>query len=100
MHSAAMELSCPVCTRSARRSSRGRKTCHGRATPGINTSCTFQKPERSGASGRATVATLCWAKNASRCASHFRSEEHTSELQSPYDLVCRLLLEKKKKHMI
>src|SRR5207248_8084272 len=24
-----------------------------------------------------------------------RSEEHTSELQSPYDLVCRLLLEKK-----
>src|SRR5438094_6554575 len=27
---------------------------------------------------------------------HRRSEEHTSELQSPYDLVCRLLLEKKK----
>src|SRR5207248_10072245 len=25
-----------------------------------------------------------------------RAEEHTSELQSPYDLVCRLLLEKKK----
>src|SRR5437867_5411024 len=25
-----------------------------------------------------------------------RSEEHTSELQSPYDLVCRLVLEKKK----
>src|SRR5437867_7572429 len=25
-----------------------------------------------------------------------RSEEHTSELQSPYDLVCRLLLEKNK----
>src|SRR5437867_7232044 len=29
------------------------------------------------------------------CQLH-RSEEHTSELQSPYDLVCRLLLEKKK----
>src|SRR5258708_23583688 len=28
---------------------------------------------------------------------HFRSEEHTSELQSPDHLVCRLLLEKKKK---
>src|SRR5207248_9729214 len=28
--------------------------------------------------------------------SRWRSEEHTSELQSPYDLVCRLLLEKKK----
>src|SRR5256885_12857514 len=31
------------------------------------------------------------------CASFFkRSEEHTSELQSPCNLVCRLLLEKKK----
>src|SRR5207249_8475824 len=28
---------------------------------------------------------------------HKRSEEHTSELQSRFDLVCRLLLEKKKK---
>src|SRR5437867_13074580 len=28
-----------------------------------------------------------------------RSEEHTSELQSPYDLVCRLLLEKKKQKL-
>src|SRR5699024_11556445 len=28
---------------------------------------------------------------------HNRSEEHTSELQSRFDLVCRLLLEKKKK---
>src|SRR5256885_5732003 len=27
----------------------------------------------------------------------FRSEEHTSELQSPCNLVCRLLLEKNKK---
>src|SRR2546426_4316377 len=29
-----------------------------------------------------------------------RSEEHTSELQSPCNLVCRLLLEKKKKHTL
>src|SRR5256885_12934687 len=28
-----------------------------------------------------------------------RSEEHTSELQSPCNLVCRLLLEKKKQHI-
>src|SRR5699024_11918667 len=28
-----------------------------------------------------------------------RSEDHTSELQSRFDLVCRLLLEKKKEHM-
>src|SRR3712207_8035595 len=32
-------------------------------------------------------------------AQHHRSEEHTSELQSRQYLVCRLLLEKKKKHM-
>src|SRR5258708_25555315 len=32
-------------------------------------------------------------------AAHGRSEEHTSELQSPDHLVCRLLLEKKKKHL-
>src|SRR2546426_4874227 len=30
------------------------------------------------------------------CRSRWRSEEHTSELQSPCNLVCRLLLEKKK----
>src|SRR2546426_4433918 len=32
-----------------------------------------------------------------KSACHCRSEEHTSELQSPCNLVCRLLLEKKKK---
>src|ERR1022692_118448 len=31
------------------------------------------------------------------CALPIRSEEHTSELQSPCNLVCRLLLEKNKK---
>src|SRR2546422_6676493 len=34
-----------------------------------------------------------WARHA---WTHFRSEEHTSELQSRLHLVCRLLLEKKK----
>src|SRR5256885_8730449 len=33
-----------------------------------------------------------------RMAVFRRSEEHTSELQSPCNLVCRLLLEKKKKN--
>src|SRR2546426_7673199 len=44
-----------------------------------------------------------WAASASGCpgtratrSSGARSEEHTSELQSPCNLVCRLLLEKKK----
>src|SRR5258708_14864802 len=59
------------------------------------------------------VATTRIANNATRpsrtiapaLGTHFmylrdrmRSEEHTSELQSPDHLVCRLLLEKKKKH--
>src|SRR2546421_3846119 len=35
---------------------------------------------------------------AEMCGEYFRSEEHTSELQSRSDLVCRLLLEKKKKN--
>src|SRR4051812_49551657 len=33
-----------------------------------------------------------------RCVYGLRSEEHTSELQSHVNLVCRLLLEKKKKN--
>src|SRR5690348_17679665 len=33
-------------------------------------------------------------------ALNYRSEEHTSELQSPVHLVCRLLLEKKKKSIL
>src|SRR5437773_3047585 len=39
-------------------------------------------------------ATGSWIGPAKSCQ---RSEEHTSELQSHHDLVCRLLLEKKKK---
>src|SRR6478735_8993159 len=35
-----------------------------------------------------------------RCSPACRSEEHTSELQSPCNLVCRLLLEKKKKKRV
>src|SRR5256885_8525203 len=36
-------------------------------------------------------------RTAARYRRESRSEEHTSELQSPCNLVCRLLLEKKKK---
>src|ERR1039457_6421431 len=38
----------------------------------------------------------CAATSSSHRASSKRSEEHTSELQSPCNLVCRLLLEKKR----
>src|SRR5438132_5102176 len=41
-------------------------------------------------------AGACAPARARACATR-RSEEHTSELQSHSDLVCRLLLEKKKK---
>src|SRR6266850_5036748 len=41
-------------------------------------------------------AALAQADALGRHAGHLRSEEHTSELQSPCNLVCRLLLEKKK----
>src|SRR6266566_8404091 len=39
-------------------------------------------------------------RRGARCGRRRRSEEHTSELQSPCNLVCRLLLEKKKKQFI
>src|SRR5258708_31085884 len=40
-------------------------------------------------------ASLCIGANLRRANERQRSEEHTSELQSPDHLVCRLLLEKK-----
>src|SRR5688500_20259707 len=43
---------------------------------------------------RSTVPAPPWRSPRRRAA---RSEEHTSELQSPCNLVCRLLLEKKKR---
>src|SRR5258708_22871891 len=39
-------------------------------------------------------------RHSARPCSAQRSEEHTSELQSPDHLVCRLLLEKKNKHRL
>src|SRR5438067_13769304 len=45
--------------------------------------------------GRMPAAPASWSCCARRRCR--RSEEHTSELQSRFDLVCRLLLEKKKK---
>src|SRR5437867_8166251 len=47
-------------------------------------------------SGEATTCFACPRSTAGSGSRSTRSEEHTSELQSPYDLVCRLLLEKKK----
>src|SRR5437773_9647293 len=43
------------------------------------------------------VRSVMLPKDYVRMTERTRSEEHTSELQSHHDLVCRLLLEKKKK---
>src|SRR2546426_4403384 len=43
-----------------------------------------------------TPRTLIQVSAATEATAKMRSEEHTSELQSPCNLVCRLLLEKKK----
>src|SRR5215211_8469126 len=47
-----------------------------------------------------SCASRRWPRRSAGRSTHgsSRSEEHTSELQSHSDLVCRLLLEKKKKH--
>src|SRR5690349_24194635 len=62
-----------------RRARRGRRLVSGRRERQRDR----QRPVRPGEPGRQAAAD--------------RSEEHTSELQSRRDLVCRLLLEKKKK---
>src|SRR5204862_8089566 len=46
---------------------------------------------------RSAASIVFHGPDSSACRAAFRSEEHTSELQSRRDLVCRLLLEKKKK---
>src|SRR5438034_1440777 len=73
----------PICSRSLTR---------------IRASATRNPPrwgcERGGAGG----AGNCRSRTSASQADRSRSEEHTSELQSHSDLVCRLLLEKKKTH--
>src|SRR6266481_3709378 len=45
-----------------------------------------------------SAAEMCWSRSMRRARTP-RSEEHTSELQSQFHLVCRLLLEKKKQNI-
>src|SRR5436190_15795398 len=52
---------------------------------------------RSAARVRSAAADCEPAPPVNKARREYRSEEHTSELQSHSDLVCRLLLEKKKK---
>src|SRR2546430_8567602 len=68
-------------------------------------SLAYEKGRRAPTSGgikrlsdRRSIDLHAAASRALGLAHHRRSEEHTSELQSQSNLVCRLLLEKKKNH--
>src|SRR3712207_8947660 len=67
-------------------------------------SCAPAGGARSAAAATADASALLEARITSQCthrgSAHNRSEEHTSELQSRQYLVCRLLLEKKKKYVL
>src|SRR5689334_24294810 len=54
------------------------------------------EPVRVGGEFPVTPERTAAGMNTDTLGSAFRSEEHTSELQSQFHLVCRLLLEKKK----
>src|SRR5438093_7247931 len=56
----------------------------------------FRSEDRTAAAGDRAFAPSAPATASPRAAKARRSEEHTSELQSLTNLVCRLLLEKKK----
>src|SRR5690348_17992019 len=56
----------------------------------------FRSRERYGKQSNPGQCALLGRRLVERGARFVRSEEHTSELQSPVHLVCRLLLEKKK----
>src|SRR2546421_2636705 len=76
----------------SRAASPGVASCHShRSTAGHSTASGHRL---SGANAAASAAPAASASPARSAAD--RSEEHTSELQSRSDLVCRLLLEKKK----
>src|SRR2546430_7610464 len=74
-------MSCPF---GSRRFSSFRKRC-----------CRCRKNGTACRTSRCAIASGIWASSPMKS----RSEEHTSELQSQSNLVCRLLLEKKKKHV-
>src|SRR5690242_21317092 len=56
----------------------------------------FQNAKTTGAPATLTLRLMKWSSSSITASGKTRSEEHTSELQSHVNLVCRLLLEKKK----
>src|SRR2546430_3386922 len=81
------------------RARRGEPSRSGRATAGAATSAAEARVSQCyGTRDPRGVPALLVHSRAARRARMNRSEEHTSELQSQSNLVCRLLLEKKKKN--
>src|SRR5947208_7108325 len=66
------------------------------ASQAVGQPINFAKANRARFRGYTLPAIAASSKEGSTCNDAWRSEEHTSELQSPDHLVCRLLLEKKK----
>src|SRR5436305_7756531 len=66
----------------------------------VSSGCSVAEPESCGAKFTTTFTlsgpSCCARSTGGSCLNGWRSEEHTSELQSRPHLVCRLLLEKKK----
>src|SRR5690348_17703053 len=78
----------PFCSRASALATRRSNSC--RTTPKANPASSWEPRARRCSHPRS----VAYRHPASSSA--VRSEEHTSELQSPVHLVCRLLLEKKK----
>src|SRR3712207_9147889 len=75
--------------------SEARPTSPARTTPTSTTAATCRRASSAAATSASVCASTAWA----RWSTGSRSEEHTSELQSCQYLVCRLLLEKKKRYL-
>src|SRR5258708_26851242 len=90
------------CRKSVRRCC-SRRQCLVKSKALCTNFCAHPGPFRSDAARTRPRASPNWSmkfrstRRAHCCCTCCRSEEHTSELQSPDHLVCRLLLEKKKK---
>src|SRR5256885_6601121 len=65
----------------------------GQRVDSLSPTAQVSAPSIKVAGGTSSTFTVTWTDDN-------RSEEHTSELQSPCNLVCRLLLEKKKTHTV
>src|SRR5207248_11158989 len=69
---------------------------HARSSPSSHVAAAGRSVSAASTTGARRIAGIDSRRNIHFQPAMPRSEEHTSELQSPYDLVCRLLLEKKK----